>query len=115
MRPARLTGRRLVAERVVLTGVAFTTGGYPNDTTMVPIRQPDGTWLVLHPDMTMYYDDIAEARENAAGMKAEGIEEADAWELLADVMAEVEARISNPPENGSSLQRYDGSDGGPRA
>lgn len=68
-----------------LTGVALDDGGL----LMVPVRQPDGTWVVLGYDSIGYHDSIAEVRDFAQRMKDDGgvpDDEVALYRLLADVM-----------------------------
>jgi hypothetical protein len=74
-----------VAERVQLIGVALDGGGL----LMVPVRQPDGTWVVLGYDSIGYHDSLDEVRDFAQRMEDDGgvpEDEVALYRLLADVM-----------------------------
>jgi hypothetical protein len=71
--------------RVSLTGVCLEGG----DLLMVPVRQPDGTWIVLGQDSVGYHDTAAEVRDFAQRMDDDGgvpEDEVALYRLLADVM-----------------------------
>lgn len=74
-----------MAERVQLTGVALGDG----DLLMVPVRQSDGTWVVLGYDSIGYHDSVEEVRDFVRRMEADGDvpdEEVALYRLMADVM-----------------------------